>query len=148
MSRARLFLTRITAVGACTMLSPTRTREMLSQTRPHGFRVQPNNPRPHDILVEKTVRIRVWYASHIMWPHTQPFQNEFHRLRSVLLGVGGRDRIVESGDPEEVRQTLHVSSLNSFPGQIRCGAAATSCSLPLVLSRSLHRIGGVTFVEI
>ena len=41
-------LTRLTRVGACFMLSPTRTREMLSRTRPNGFRVSPNNPRPHD----------------------------------------------------------------------------------------------------
>ena len=68
------------------MLSPTRTQELLSRTRPNGFRVWPNNHRPHDNLVEKTVKIREWCGlnsfpghvrgscvSHIMWPRTQPF---------------------------------------------------------------------------
>ena len=123
MSCALLFLTRITGVGACIMLSPTRTREMLSRTRPKGFRVRPNNPRPHDKPCGK-----------------------------------------DGEDPGEARQTHYVSSLNSFPGQIpgRCGrhivcpqllsragggAAATSCGLALVLSRSLPQIRGVIFVE-
>ena len=42
----------------------------------------------------------------------------------------------EVDDPREVRQTRHVSSRNSFPGQIRRGAAATSCGLALILSGS------------
>ena len=81
-----------------------------------------------------------------MWPRTLPFPNDFPRLRSVLLGEVDLDRIVEGGDPGEVRQTHHVSSLNSFPEQ-EGGAAATSCGLALVLSRSLPQIRGVIFVK-
>ena len=44
MSCALFLLTRITGVGSCIMLSPTRTREMLSRRRPNGFRVWPNSP--------------------------------------------------------------------------------------------------------
>ena len=57
-------------------------------------------------------------------PINQSIPNVFLRLRSVLLGVGGLDRIVDGSGPGEVRQTHHVSSLNSFPGQIRgwCGS--------------------------
>ena len=85
----------------------------------HGFCVWPNNQTLHD-------------ASHIMWPRTLPFPNEFPRLRGVLLGVSEAvvhehteplDRIVEGDDSGEVRQTRRVSSLDSFHGQIRvrCG---------------------------
>ena len=73
--------------------------------RHDGFRVRPNNPRPNDILVEKTVRIRRRCGRDIMCPRSTP-----------------------------------------FPSWV-C-AAATSCGLALVLSRSLPQLGGVIFVEV
>ena len=106
-----------------------------------AFASGPTNPGPTTNLVEKTARNRGRCGRHIVCPRTllsradtgevrqphhvasQPFPNLFPRLRSVLLGVGGLDCIVEGSDPGEVRQTHHASSLNSFPGQIRerCG---------------------------
>ena len=51
-----------------------------------------------------------------MWPRTLPYPNDLPRLRSLLLGVGDLDRIVEGGDPGEVRQPHHAASHSSFPG--------------------------------
>ena len=53
---------------------------------------------------------------------------------SILLEAEVKDE-EEDEDPGEARQTLHVSSLNSFPGHVRESAAATSCDFALSLSR-------------
>ena len=50
---------------------------MLSRTRPSGFRVCPDNPRPHDNLVEKTVKIGRRCGRHIMCPRSTPFPDRF-----------------------------------------------------------------------
>ena len=57
MSCALFLLTRITGVGACIMLSPTKTREMLSRTR-HARGMKTHLGRVPDLLVPVEMQAR------------------------------------------------------------------------------------------